>query len=351
MSKIVLISDQHFGVRNDSSVFLDFQERFYRDTFFPFIDQNNIKTVINLGDSFDRRKFINYGSLKRAKDMFFNELLVRDIWSPTIIGNHDSFFSNTITTNSVRLLLGDYTNLTIIEEAQTLEVDGIPICMVPWICVDNADRCFSEMNTTRTDLCMGHFEISGFVMNQGQVSEKGLDRSVFERFDMVFSGHYHHRSTDGTIYYLGAPNEMTWIDFEDVKGFHTFDLETRELDFIPNPNKMFHKITYNEDVKKLPHFDQYTGTYVKVVVEKRSDMKKFLKFMEKLYDFGPININIVENFIDVIELPEMVLNQANDTPTLLEHYIDNTNVPEDIQKEKLKAVFRNIYDDSLVMEE
>lgn len=349
MSRIVILADTHFGCRNDSGVFLDFQEKFYKETFFPFLDENDIKTVVHLGDSFDRRKFVNFGTLHRTKKFYFDELAKREINCPVIIGNHDTFYKDTNKVNSIELLTGEYPNIDMIVSPRTIDIEGFPICMIPWICDDNQEDCFNEIETAKTDLCMGHFAFAGFVMHQGQVAESGLERQVVSKFDMVFSGHYHHRSSDGLVHYLGNPHEMTWQDFDDPKGFHTFDLATRDLKFIANPNKMFHKVTYNED--HVPEWQNYNGVYVKVVVEKRTNIKKFEKFMEKIYDMNPVNINVVENFVDVIELPEMVVNQANDTPTLLENFIDGTNVPPDIKKDQLKDIFREIYNDSLVMEE
>lgn len=349
MSRIAIIGDTHFGARGDSEVFLTFQEKFYNEIFFPELDKQGIKTLVHLGDWMDRRKFLNYNTLHRCKEFFFKPLKERNIQTCVIIGNHDVPYKNTIKINNARLTLKEYDNIHIIDDPQTLDIEGFPVCMIPWICEDNQEACFNEIQNSKTDLCMGHFAFNGFLMHQGQVATTGLARNIVNRFDMVFSGHYHHRSSDGLVHYLGNPHEMTWQDFDDPKGFHTFDFETRDLKFIANPYKMFHKIVYNEDLKA--EWLDYSGVYVKVVVEKKINIKKFEKFMEKLYSMNPVNINVVENFIDVIELPEMVVNQSNDTPTLLDDFIDGTNIPPDIKREKLKAVFRNIYNDSLVMEE
>jgi len=70
--KIAIVTDMHIGVRGDSKVFADHQEKFFKECFFPYLDKHNIKTVFDLGDTFDRRKFINFVSLKRGKD-FYNE--------------------------------------------------------------------------------------------------------------------------------------------------------------------------------------------------------------------------------------------------------------------------------------
>ncbi|NCA22519.1 MAG: hypothetical protein EBS86_15460 [Crocinitomicaceae bacterium] len=99
--KVAIITDQHFGARNDSTLFLDFYEKFYRDTFFPTLIKEKIDTVLILGDTFDRRKYINFFSLKRAKQMFFDPLFQMGIQVHMLAGNHDTYFKNTNDVNSV----------------------------------------------------------------------------------------------------------------------------------------------------------------------------------------------------------------------------------------------------------
>ena len=86
--KIAIVNDTHFGTRSDSAVFLDHQERFFSEIFFPEIDKQSIKTVIDLGDTFDRRKFINFVTLDRVRKFFFDELAKRNIEYHAIVGNH-----------------------------------------------------------------------------------------------------------------------------------------------------------------------------------------------------------------------------------------------------------------------
>ena len=57
----------HIGVRGDSKVFQNHQEKFFMEVFFPYLDEHGIDTVFDLGDAFDRRKYINYVSLQRGK--------------------------------------------------------------------------------------------------------------------------------------------------------------------------------------------------------------------------------------------------------------------------------------------
>ena len=47
------------------------------------------------------------------------------------------------------------------------------------------------------------------------ISQGGRDKEFFRKFDTVMSGHFHHKSDDGQIYYLGTPYEIYWGDWED----------------------------------------------------------------------------------------------------------------------------------------
>ena len=96
--KIAIVTDIHIGVRGDSKVFHEVQRKFFQEVFFPYIDEHGITTVFDLGDTFDRRKYINYASLQKGKEFLFDELAKRDIDFHALIGNHDTYY-NTATTS------------------------------------------------------------------------------------------------------------------------------------------------------------------------------------------------------------------------------------------------------------
>ena len=284
--KVAIITDQHFGARNDSLIFLDFYEKFYDNTFFPTLDSSGIDTVLILGDTFDRRKYVNFYSLDRAKKMFFDKLQERGIRVHMLAGNHDTYYKNTNEVNSPELLLTEYTNIDVISKPETIVIDGTSICMMPWICPDNYQESLDHMTNTNAEICMGHFEIAGFAMHRGMESHDGLSKQTFDKFDIVFSGHYHHRSNDKHIHYLGNPYELTWQDYNDPRGFHLFDLETRELAFFQNPYTMFARIEYDDkerEVLDLTALD-LKDKYVKLVVVNKTDYYKFDKFIHQLFN-------------------------------------------------------------------
>ena len=351
--KIAIITDQHFGARNDSIHFLDYYERFYSGTFFPTIEEHGIDTVLILGDTFDRRKYVNFFTLKRAREMFFDKLYAKGIQVHMLAGNHDTYFKNTNDVNSVDLLLQEYSNINVISKPTIINVKNTNICMVPWICPENYNDCIKVMTDTDADICMGHFEIAGFAMYRGMPSQEGLSRELFRKFDFTFSGHYHHRSSSDGIHYLGNPYELTWQDYNDTRGFHLFDLSTRSLDFIKNPNVMFHRIVYDDKVESITEINnkdlsKYTNTYVKVVVINKTNPYLFDKFMNNLYN---VDITIAEDFTDLTEgVEDDMVDQAEDTITIINKFVDGIQ-EEHIDNEKLKTVMRELYVEALNQEQ
>ena len=348
--KVAIITDQHFGARNDSVAFLDFFQKFYDNTFFPTIDAAGIDTVLVLGDTFDRRKYVNFYALDRAKKMFFDKLENRGITVYMLAGNHDTYYKNTNEVNSPDLLLTEYNNIEVIAEPKTINVNGFEVCMLPWICPENYQQSIDEIKNTTSTLCMGHLEIAGFAMYRGMESHEGFSAETFGKFDLVFSGHYHHRSDNGNIHYLGNPYELTWQDYNDPRGFHLFDFSTRQLDFIENPYRMFERLEYSDKEVEPIDLDQLDlkEKYVKLIVLEKTDFYKFDKFIQKLYNKGCHEIKIVEDFSEFEsgEINEEI--NLEDTVSVLSNYIDS--IETDVDKEKVKSYMRGLYTEAINIE-
>ena len=354
--KIAIITDQHFGARNDSIVFLDFYQKFYDEVFFPRLKEEKVDAVLILGDTFDRRKYLNFYTLKRAKEMFFEPLVNLGVDVHILAASHDTYFKNTNDVNSVDLLLGEYgATINVIDNPAEIYIGEHKICMMPWICPENYDSSMKMLKNTNATLCCGHFEIEGFQMYRGMPSEEGLSHDLFRKFAFTFSGHYHHRSSNNGIHYVGNPYELTWQDYNDARGFHIFDLDDHTLTFVENPNRMFHRITYddkNESIKEIDGKDLsgYKNTYVKVVVINKTNPYLFDKFMNNLYNVNPSDITIVEDFTDLTEgLEDDMVDQAEDTLTILGKYIDSVQ-EENIDNVRLKNLMKELYVEALNVE-
>jgi DNA repair exonuclease SbcCD nuclease subunit len=349
--KLCILGDTHFGARGDSLDFHKYFQKFYDEVFFPYLIENDIKVVFQMGDLFDRRKFINFNSLYLSRKYFFEKCERLGIQLHTLIGNHDVAYKNTLEVNSPSLLLNEYNNIEIYEEFDTVEFDGVSIDVVPWICDDNVDDIFNRMKDSKAQICFGHFEIAGFEMDRGNICESGIDKQSLSKYDVVLTGHFHHKSTDGNITYVGTPYEMTWADWNDPKGFHIFDTETREMNFVKNSFSMFHKITYDDGKTTFEDWKEYDFSklkecYVKVVVLNKQNPFLFDHVIDNLYKAGVSDLSIVEDFTDVnVDLDQDIINQAEDTITILSKYIDNLTL--DVEPEKLKTLVRELYVEAL----
>jgi len=337
--KIAILTDTHYGARKGSKYLHDYFELFYTNVFFPALEEHGVEAVIHMGDAFDSRKSIDYQSLEWAKRVVFEPLRKYDVHM--IIGNHDCYYKNTNNVNSPSLLLQTYPNVKTYSSPQTIKVGGLDIMMIPWICSENYDESLNKIKKTKAKIAMGHLELQGFRVNRNLIMEEhGLDSDIFKNFTKVFSGHYHTRSDNGRIFYLGNPYEMYWTDVNDTRGFHIFDTETLTHTPINNPYKLFYNIYYEDTPYQLFDATEYENKIVKVIVRKKSKPKDFEKFIDKLYSVGIQDLKIVENF-DIQESEDFEVNEDENTMTILNRYIDESEFEFD--KNVIKGIFQDLY--------
>ena len=353
--KIALITDQHFGGKQDSQSFLNYIEHFYTKQFFPYLLENNIKTVVDLGDTFDRRKYVNFHTLHQVKQFYFDNLNKCSITLCSIVGNHSTYYRNTNSINSSELLYGHYENISTYQSPTTITLDGVNIDLIPWINSENYDETIEFIKNSKSQIAFGHLEVAGFAMYKGYNAEDGISKSLFNGYESVCSGHYHHKSSQDNIHYLGAPYEITWNDYDDPRGFHVFDTETRDLTFIQNTERLFEKIYYN-DKSTIDWKNQNTGYYknkvVKLIVEEKNNIADFENYLERLYKSELTDLTILE---DLSEYSARYSDDESDdvemgnTSTFLDEYVDS--MPDDnVKREervKVKKLLQRIYDEAL----
>lgn len=343
--KIGILTDSHFGFKKGSKQFHDYFELFYKNVFFPTLEKEGVTTVIHMGDAFDSRKAIDYQSLKWAKRVVFEPLSKYKVHM--LVGNHDTYYKNTNSINSPELLLEDYKNISTYSSATEVTIGGLDILFVPWINEENECQSLELIKNTTCNCAMGHLELTGFRVNKQIVMEHGLSGKLFKKFTKVFSGHYHTRSDDGRIYYLGNPYEMFWSDAGDRRGFTIFDTETLEHISIDNPYTMFHLLTYDDDSASLFNATEYQNKIVKVVVKNKSRPKEFDKFLDKLYKSGAQEVKIVENF-QVIDGENCDVDDDENTINILNRYIDDSEI--NLDKTVIKGIFQDLYREAYEVE-
>ena len=342
--KIALITDQHLDGRKGSLAFWNYWYKFYDEVFFPYLEKHRIDTVIDLGDTFDNRKSLDFNAYGRIKSLYFDRLKDMGVTVHMLVGNHCTYYKNTNRINSPELLLEQYDNIKIYSKPEHEPFGSKKILMLPWINSENKEEVLRTLESSDADIVCGHLELSGFEVTPGMKMEHGMDPAPFKKFDRVWSGHYHHKSKKGNIQYLGNPYQMFWNDYKDKRGFHIYDTQTDRLTFIENPYEIFQKLYYNDTEHQEIDYDQYKDCFVKVVVEEKRDYLRFEKVIDKLYDVGVHDIKIIESLVGDVDEQEEIDLEIKDTMTLLSEYVDEVEVSVD--KKKLKKILNSLYIES-----
>jgi len=346
--KIAIITDQHFGARKNSKLFHDYFLKFYENIFFPTLIKEGITTIIDMGDTFDSRKGVDFVSLEWAKNHYYDKLAELGITVHTIIGNHTAYYKNTNDLTGVGLFLREYDNVKIYSEAEEVRLDKTKFLFVPWINSENEEKTLQLIDDSDSPCVMGHLELNGFMATRGHFMEHGMDSNVFDKFERVYSGHYHMRSNKENVFYLGNPYEMYWNDVNDRnRGFHLFDTDTLEHTPVNNPYQLFHNLYYDDTPHQMLDITKYDQKILKVIVRRKSDPKQFEKYIDKLYSSNLAELKIVENF-DLTESEEFEADESEDTISLLNRYIQESEV--DLDKSVITEILQDVYREACEVE-
>ena len=353
-NRVAIITDTHWGARSDNLTYLDYFEQFYTEVFWPKIDELGIDTILHLGDIVDRRKFINYITLERMNEVFFDNIRKRGIDFHLVVGNHDIPYRHSNDLNAISVLR-DVDNISLYDKPTTVAIKGNPILFIPWVNRENEEATLAEIERTGAKIAMGHLQIQGADMGGGQIARHGTSASTFAKFDIVLSGHFHKRTVYENIHYIGNPYHMYWDDFGTDRGFTIMDLDTQEMELIQNPHSIFNKIYYNDVGRSFKevmdfNFAYCTNSYCKLIVEQRENPYWFDQFVSKIDKSSPANLQIIdveilqENFTD-----EDVAEEVENTLTTIEKYVTN-NVSDKIDKDKLTYLLQVLYREAETLE-
>jgi DNA repair exonuclease SbcCD nuclease subunit len=337
--KIAIISDTHWSARKASKNFHEYFQLFYDNVFFPTLEEHGIKTVVHMGDAFDNRKNIDFWGLDWTRRVVLEPLRKYEVHM--IVGNHDIYLRNSTKINAPSLLLQNYSNIKTYSDPEVIKIGNLNVLLIPWICADNEEKTLRLIKKSGCKVAMGHLELNGFQAYRGHTMDDGMDSIMFDDFTKVFSGHYHTRSNNGTVFYLGNPYEIFWNDVNDTRGFHIFDTETLEHTPVNNPYKMYYVIYYDDDNYQTFDTREYENKIVKVIVRKKSNTKKFEKFIDKLYTSNISELKIVEN-LQIEENEEFEAYESEDTLSILNRYVEESEISLDksIVQKMLHEIYR-----------
>ena len=346
------MNDTHCGIRNSAEIFLNNAADFYSNVFFPECEKQGVQQIVHLGDYYDHRKFVNFKALNHNRKCFLEPMRQAGMQMDIIPGNHDTYYKNTNDLNSLKELLGYYMNeVHIIMEPTVMEYGSLKMAMIPWINPENYESTMKFIKDCKADWCGAHLELNGFDMMKGVKNTHGMDHKLFEKFELVLTGHFHVGSRQDNIWYLGSQMEFFWSDAHDPKYFHIVDTETREIQRIHNPYTLFEKIVYNDEemdynTYNLSHIDK---KFIKVVVVNKKDTFLFDRFIDRIQSHNIHELKIAENFNEFLgENVEDEEMKFDDTEAVVNTYIDA--VDTDLDKDKIKTQVRELMTEAQALE-
>lgn len=346
--KFAVITDIHFCVRDSSEYFIDKYKLFFENIFFPRLKKENIKTIICLGDTFEDRRKINVNGLHAARKMFFDVALKENIKIITILGNHCVYYKNTNEINSIDILCNAYPNITLIDH-DVIDLDGFKLALCSWINKENYKEKLEFINTCEADCFASHLELTGYEMTKGNFCEHGMSPSLFDRFDQTWSGHFHIKNTDGKIKYLGNPFQTNKGDYGYDRGFHIFDTDTRELEFIKNTYTVYDHINYIEDSDY--NFNNYKDKIVFVNISSflKVDQVKLNTFIDTLNDYSHSSEIIERENVLATYTAEELKDEYKTTIETITEYITGSFEVDD--SSYMNSYMNDLYNEALNVRE
>ena len=353
MSKVAILGDTHFGVRQDSRIFMDHQKKFFDEVYFPTLEEQNIEYQIQLGDLMDRRQSASFYTSSFVKDVYLEESRKRNIGGDILIGNHDIYYRSSIEINSwMELFKAQYNDLFDgITSPITKEIYGVEIDLIPWICEENHDEILKFMSNSSSEYLFAHLQLSGFPMMRGINSDTGEDASLFNQYKTVFTGHFHTHSYNDNILYTGTPYELTWSDFNDPKYFFLWEPETGEIETVQNPFNLFHKVIYNDEQNDPQDYlnmnlAPYENSFVRIIVEQNNDPKYLESFIERMGRIGkPYDLQVTNTVVSYRE-EDIEDIEVQDPLTILMNSVEESNKE---RKQRIQKDIMNIHTEAMSM--
>lgn len=340
MSKVAIISDIHWGVKNSSEYFLNLYNDYFENHFFPCLEREQIKHCIIGGDFWENRKSINVLSFISGLN-FLQEFHKRGIEVYIIIGNHDVFYKNTNDYNSIDWMK-NLEGVNICPNTMTVEINGVHFGLVNWVNDSNKSQIEAFINAASFDVLVGHFEVVGFEMQHNYACSEGYKIEEFKSIPLVFSGHFHIHAQKQNVVYIGNHIQTNWGEINDDKGFIVYDTATKTWERRINPIQVYKEFIY--DPLNPINFDDIQNKYVRLWSTANQfydpDFTDFLDTLKSVCH--QVQHQIINEFSDTdLQAPKL------QSLTIPEMFNDHITIYPSAQQERIQARIKVLHDESL----
>lgn len=356
------MGDLHLGVRSNSISWSDIQEDYLLNEFVRQI-QSNLHDIDNSilileGDIFHSRQSIDIRIFNKALEIFGKlSKLFKRIY--IILGNHDVYYKEDNSLNSVEILGKLYKNIVVLEDHDILVINNeFKFLMLPW--VESVSRITEivEDHVGKCQYIICHADIRSAKFNKFQAEDKGMEPKVLKAFKRVYSGHIHLRQeikkNGANIIYTGTPYPMDANDVDNQKGFDILTFVDGEIieRFVPNMHSpiFVRKNLYTilemnvDEIKNLIH-----NNFVEIQVDSRIANRFSVQvFMELIANMGCRRITFPPYTVNQSIDTKGIVQAAHDAgvdlsiPTMMNLYLDQKGYDRAMRK-RIEAKFNAFY--------
>ncbi len=341
MSKILLFSDIHIAQHKKSYERLQDCLKVL-DWVFETAKKLKIKDIVFAGDLFQDRQRIDIATYSLTFDVLLKHCDGSiNLW--LLIGNHDMWYHDKWDISSV-LPFSALPNVTVINKACTLEINGHPIDFLPYV----RDPIEHLKTIQQSKVLVGHLAIHGaelhslfhtlsdvILEHDGDMVKVGPE--LFSGWDKVFLGHYHGCQQIENIEYVGSPLELNFGEAYQEKHLIVYDLKTGEQEYIINDFSPKHLVLNEEEIDN----QEFENNFVRlnVVNKKAIDL---LDLKKNIQEKKPGTLEIVQRpkkeQKQVVEDAKSILHKEDE---MLETYVKEVDTG-DLDKPHLVEVGKGI---------
>jgi hypothetical protein len=254
-----IITDTHFGVKQNSITWLNSQLSFLEKQLIPALENETEEVkVVHMGDVFDSRSTISTMVASKVVDVFkrISKLATVEI----IAGNHDFYSPNSDEIDTLNLLLSNIQNINIYSKQYHIKDRHLYIPWYDW----GKPELQDIIDSKNIDYIFTHADV---------VTER--IPYIIPKNILLFSGHLHIPDIKRNIYNIGAAYPLNFADANSKRGVYI--IRNGKLEILHNNTSISFWRLYNDDIFEERE-DIKSGDYIELYI-KQSNMSDD-KYME-----------------------------------------------------------------------
>ena len=282
-----IITDTHFGVKQNSTTWLNSQLDFIYKQLIPHIKQAKESglyeevRLIHMGDVFDSRSTISTFVATKVVELFTELCKLCEVI--IIAGNHDFYSPNSDEVDTLTLLLKN-TGATLY--TKDFEMNRIPDTkeyelFIPW---------YKWGSDTIDSMMKYHGKEIVNVFAHTDIVTEPIPFAHLSKETRVFSGHLHIPHIKKNLYNLGSCYALNFADANQDRGYYTM-VDNGKPEFYPNKCSIRFWRLYNEEIfnekKSAPI---RPGDYVELYISQTNMADS--KYIEKINEYTSKQKNI-----------------------------------------------------------